>query len=467
MAARLLPALLFVNGLILSAAAEERPNILFIAIDDLNDWVGCLGGHPQAITPQIDRLAAEGMNFTNAHCQAPICNCSRVSLLLGKYPSTTGIYFLAPDFRRSDRTQNDITLPQYFRSHGYYTSARGKIFHGKPDQVSFNHIEPESGWRRNRKKLNYTVEGSNPLWDWGSVDVPDADHVDFRTAEWAAQQLPKLAARQQPFFLSVGFHLPHVPIYASRKWFEHPPLETVQLPKVLATDRDDLSDHAIKLTLNPTAPRHEWMVSHNQWAQAVQAYLAATAFIDSLVGMLLDALKDSGAEQNTIVVLWSDHGFHLGEKQRWAKRTLWEETTRVPLIIKTPNLNPGRCDHPVGLIDLFPTLTDLCGLPEKQGLEGHSLTQLLRNPKTEWMHSAITTFGPGNDTVRTSRWRYIRYADHSEELYDHSTDPDEWHNIAGNPTSAEVIAQLRSLLPQNPVPPASGSKGADSPLYPE
>lgn len=454
-------------GLSANSSAADRPNVLFIAIDDLNDWVGCLGGHPQVITPRIDALAAGGVNFTNAHCQAPICNCSRVSMLLGKRPSTTGMYFLAPNFRAAERTSNEVTLPQYFRRHGYYTSTRGKIFHGPADRASFNHIEPSVGWRRGPQKISYDVPKSNPLWDWGQVDVPDEQQRDYLTAAWAAAELPRLAERKEPFFLAVGFHLPHVPIYASRKWFDMYPLDSVQLPPALTTDCDDLSQYAQLLTLNPTAPRHAWMVQHDEWKHAVQAYLATNSFVDSLVGKVLDGLQQSGVAEQTIVVLWSDHGFHLGEKLRWAKRTLWEETTRVPLIFNGPGIEPGTCPRTVGLIDVFPTLVELCDLPTKVDLEGRSLCPLLDDPEQPWDHPALTTFGPHNHSVRSQDWRYIRYSNGSEELYDHRSDPHEWHNVAADPQHAAIVDALRKALPDVNADPLPGSKGSDSPLYGE
>lgn len=451
-----------------SDAADAKPNVLFIAIDDLNDWVGCLGGHPQVQTPHIDALAQRGVNFTNAHCQAPICNCSRVSMHLGKLPSTTGMYFLAPNFRDADATRNEETMFQYFRRHGYYLSTRGKIFHGRVDNRSFDHVEPNVGWRRGKQKLRYKVPGSHALWDWGQVDVPDEQQKDYLTAAWAADQLPQLARRDQPFFLAVGFHLPHVPIYASKKWFDMYPLDKVQLPDVLATDRQDLSEYSQLLTLNPTGPRHEWMVQHDEWKHAVQAYLATNSFVDSLVGMVLEGLQQSGAADNTVVVLWSDHGFHLGEKLRWAKRTLWEETTRVPLILAGPKINGGQqCSRPVGLIDVYPTLAQLCDLPVRDGLEGVSLMPLLRDSAGEWDRPAITTFGPGNHSIRSEFWRYTRYADGSEELYDHRTDPHEWNNLAANSGYTSVMARHRKYLPTTDAEPLPGSKGSDSPIYGE
>ncbi|MCB1064094.1 MAG: sulfatase [Verrucomicrobiae bacterium] len=464
----LLTALVFFALPLLGRAETKAQNVVFIAIDDMNDWVGCLGGHPQVKTPNIDALADRGINFTNAHCQAPICNPSRVSLTLGLLPSTTGMYFLAPDFRQAGATKNAETLFQYFRKHDYYLTTCGKVFHGKADPLSFDHIEPNRGWRRSNEKIRYTVPGTNPLWDWGQVDVPDEEQRDYLTAAWATEQLKTLPQKDQPFFLAVGFHLPHVPIYASKKWFDLYPLEDIILPEVLDSDHDDIPEIARQLTLNPTAPRHEWMVEHDEWRHAVQAYLAANSFVDHLVGMIIDALDASGAADDTIIVLWSDHGFHLGEKQKWAKRSNWEETTRVPFLMAGPGIERGKaCARPVGLIDIYPTLADLCGLPPKEGLEGVSLRPLLENPEAPWDRPAITTFGPGNHTIRSEHWRYSVYADGSEELYDHRIDPNEWKNLATDPAMAEVIAQHRASLPSTNAAPLPGSAGSDSPLYGE
>lgn len=445
-----------------------EPNVLFISIDDLNDWVGCYGGHPQIQTPNIDALAERGVKFTNAHCQAPICNPSRVSLALGLLPSTTGIYFLKPDFREVDATRMAETLFQYFRRHDYHVTTRGKIFHGKADAASFDHIEPSSGWRRGNRKIHYTVPGTNPLWDWGEVDIPDAQQRDMMTAQWVADELPKVAKGSKPFFMAVGFHLPHVPLYASKKWFDLYPLEEVALPTVFQSDRDDLSSYAKQLTLNSVAPRHQWMVENDEWRHAVRAYLASTSFVDHLVGIVLEGLQRSGVADETVVVLWSDHGFHLGEKQRWAKRTLWEETTRVPLIFAGPGIETGaECSRPVGLIDIYPTLTELCDLPAKKGLEGVSLRPLLEAPEAEWDQVAITTFGKNNHAIRSEHWRYIIYDDGSEELYDHRVDPHEWTNLASDVSYASVVADHKRWLPPRNVDAVPGSAGADSPLYDE
>ena len=454
------------------ASESTRPNVLFISIDDLNDWLGCYGGHPQVQTPHIDRFAQQGVLFSNAHCQAPICNPSRVSMFLGKLPSTTGMYFLGPNFRTVEPTRSDQTLFQTFRDHGYFVSTRGKIFHGKADTASFDHVEKSTGWRRGSEKLRYTLAKTHPLWDWGQVDVPDEEQRDYQTAAWAAQELPKLAAGEKPFFLAVGFHLPHVPIYASKRWFDLYPLDSLQLPETVTVDRDDLPEIAKQLTLNPTAPRHSWMVESGEWKHAVRSYLAANSFVDHMVGMLLKSLANSDAADNTIVVLWSDHGFHLGEKLRWAKRTLWEETTRVPLIFAGPGIATDQlCPRPVGLIDVFPTLLDLASLPPRADLEGKSLQPLLKNPKAKWNRPTICTFGPNNHSLRGERYRYTRYADGSEELYDHMNDPNEWNNLLAikepGVEHRQVADRLKHWLPTYNADPVAGSAGSDSPIYGE
>lgn len=449
--------------------AASRPNILFIAIDDLNDWLGCYQGHPQAQTPHIDALAARGVQFNNAHCQAPICNPSRISMLLGLLPSTTGHYFLSPTLRSAPSTAKSQTLFQYFREHGYFTSTRGKIFHGPVDRASFDEVSPSTGWRRPTKKLRYTLPGSHPLWDWGKVDIADQEMRDYQTAAWAAKRIPQLAEMEQPFFLAVGFQLPHVPLYASARWFDLHPLDRLRMPTSISHDLTDLPPYAIQLSLNPTAPRHAWMIESGEAKHAVQAYLATTSFVDHLVGMVLDGLAASSEQERTLVVLWSDHGFHLSEKQKWAKRSLWEEATRVPLVFSGSMLVPGKTDAPVGLVDVFPTLAELSGLPVPQGLDGQSLASLLAAPQQRWERPALCTFGRNNHSLRSQDFRYTVYEDGSEELYDHRADPHEWHNVAEHPSPkyARVMADMRQWLPTVNAQPVPGSKGSDSPLYGE
>ncbi len=468
---RILLSTLMFLGVLHRSAAAERPNVVFVAIDDLNDWVGCLGGHPQVQTPHIDQLAARGVNFTNAHCQAPICNPSRISMLLGKLPSTTGHYFLTPGLRDVEVTRDAMTMFQYFRKQGYRAESMGKVFHAGTDEASFDHIEKSGGYRRAKgqtEKLHYQLPGSHPSWDWGQFEMSDNDQQDYSTAEWAAQRIPELAKLDQPFFMAIGFHLPHVPIYATKKWFDLYPIETLEMPKVLADDLNDVPPIAVQLSLNPTAPRYEWMKETGEDKQAVRAYLASISFVDHLVGMVTASIETAGLNDNTIVVLFSDHGFHLGEKNKWAKRSLWLRTTHVPLIIAGPNVSSGkRCRAPVGLIDVYPTLAETCGLPVPQGLDGHSLSGLLTDVAATWPHPAICTFGPGNHSIQSKDFHYIRYRDGSEELYDHRTDSDEFHNLAGDNSLAAIIAQHREWVPATDAPMVPDSRGSDSPLYDE
>ncbi len=427
--------------------AGERPNVLLIAIDDLNDWTGCLGGHPQARTPNIDRLARRGALFTNAHCQSPVCNPSRASMFAGRYPHSTGIYFLSPLLTAAPALEGVLTLPQRFAEAGYRTMAVGKIFHGR-DKQFFQEYGGSNGGFGPRPKRKISQPHGHPLWDWGVYPDSDEKMPDWIAAQWAAEKLGQEYGR--PFFLGVGFYRPHVPMYASRQWFDQHPREAVQLPVVKKDDRSDLSQYAIDLTnLEHVSPAHEWVQSAGEWDHAVQAYLASVTFADYCLGLVLDALDAGPHARNTIIVLFSDHGFHLGEKQRWAKRTLWEDSTRVPLIIAAPGFPAAqRSPRPAELLDVFPTLLELAGLPPDSAQEGQSLVPLMRNPMADWRHPAITSFGPGNYAVRSTRYRFIQYHDGSREFYDHQNDPHEWNNLAGKPAMQTLIAEHAAGLPQ-------------------
>jgi len=292
---------------------------------------------------------------------------------------------------------------------------------------------------------------------------------DHKIASWAVQQLKAMPETlDKPFFLGVGFYRPHVPMYAPKKWFDMFPLDEIELPKVLETDRDDLSDYAIALTNEKhVSPEHSWVVGAGQWEHAVQSYLASVAFADHCLGLVLDAIDASPHRDNTILVLFSDHGFHLGEKQRWAKRTIWEDGDRVPLIVAAPGYKAGqRTIKPAQLLDIFPSLIELTGLPADPAQEGHSLVPLLNDPQGEWPHVSLSSFGKGNYAVRSEHYRYIRYLDGSEELYDHRKDTHEWHNLAKQEDQASVIAEHRRHLPtkEAEVLPASstGHKAYDA-----
>lgn len=448
---------------------SARPNVLFIAVDDYNDWVGTLGTHPQVKTPNIDRLAARGTLFTNAHTQAPLCNPSRTSLLTGLRPSTTGIYGLAPGHRAVEATRDVVTLPQYFAQHGYRTLSAGKIFHGgltEEREVEFQEWGPGGGigLRPEQKLVEAPVPmGNHPLLDWGVFPAQgDTVRQDYRVATWAEEQLERLGAAEQeaPFFLAVGFFLPHVPLYATQKWFDlYPEEDQIALPPAPEGDRDDVPDFAWYLHWYLPEPRLSWLVEHDEWRAKVRAYLATVSFMDAQVGRVLGALERQGLSDDTIVVLWSDHGYHLGEKDISGKNTLWERSTHVPLVFAGPGVTPGgRSPRPVELLDIYPTLVALTGLPEKRGLEGLSLLPQLRDADAPRERPAITTHNPGNHAVRSERWRYIRYADGSEELYDHARDPHEWSNLADDPAYADVIEEHVRWLPEEDAPHAPGSR---------
>lgn len=456
--------LLMVAGSVGSAQPNvpAHPNVLFIAIDDLNDWVGCLGGHPQAQTPNIDRLAARGTLFRNAHTQSPLCNPSRSSLLTGLRPSTTGIYGLVPGIRNVAATKDSVTLPQYFARQNYFTATFGKVFHDGAIAPAlrtneFNVWGAAPGMPFPKQKLVQTP-ATMAAMDWGVFPTDDRDQADWKIADAAIAQLKSLPSGQ-PFFVAVGFRLPHVPCFASQKWFDmFPPEDQIVLPPMKEHDRDDVPEFAWYLHWKLPEPRLSWLRQASQWRPLVRAYLASTTFMDSQVGRVLDVLDNIGATSNTVVVLWSDHGWHLGEKGMTGKTTLWERSTRVPLIFAGPGVaRAAKCDRPAELLDLYPTLVELCGLPPKAGLEGHSLLPQLKNAVTPRRQPAITTHNVGNHAVRSERWRYIHYADGSEELYDMRTDPNEWTNLATDTRYAGVIREHAQWLPKVNAPPAPGS----------
>ena len=458
----ILAAAIFGARGVVRAAAAKPPNVVFVAIDDLNDWVGCLGGHPQARTPRLDRLAAGGTVFLNAHAQSPLCNPSRSSVLTGLRPSSTGIYGLAPGIRDIPATKDRVTLPQYFARHGYFTASYGKVFHSgsiprRLQSNEFNVWGAAPGMPLPAAKFVKTPDPIRAM-DWGVFPADDRDQADWKTADNAIAQLES-RPKDKPFFLAVGFVLPHVPCFASRKWFDlFPPEAQITLPPALETDRNDVPFFAWYLHWKLPEPRLSWLRESGQWRPLTRAYLASTTFMDAQLGRVLDALEQSGEAGNTVVVVWSDNGWHLGEKGITGKNTLWERSTRVPLVFAGPKVaRGGRCAQPAELLDMYPTLVELCGLPPTSGLEGHSLVPQLKDATAKRRWPALTTHNPGNHSVRTERWRYIRYANGAEELYDLKTDPNEWTNLAGLPRHKATTRQLARSLPKVNLPLAPGS----------
>ncbi|MGH7200647.1 MAG: sulfatase [Planctomycetaceae bacterium] len=437
-----------------SVEAADRPNVLFIAVDDLNDWIGCLGGNPQCKTPNIDRLAARGVLFTRSYCAAPACNPSRAALMTGIRPSTSGVYLNPQPWRPA--MPDVVTLPQHFMKHGYEALGSGKIYHGRYDEdASWN------DYLRKGEKGGDPDPSQEVLKDphsraggivWGVLDVPDKAMNDYHMVNYAIEHLE--AEHDKPFFLACGLFKPHMPWQVPRKYYEMYPLDEITLPKVLDTDLEDVPQAGVKMA-RPQGD-HATILKTDNWKYAVQAYLASIAFADAQVGRLLDALDAGPHKDDTIVILWGDHGWHLGEKHHWRKFTLWEEATRAPLMITAPGVTKPEsvCERTVDFLSIYPTLCELCDLPVPEHCEGPSVAGLLKNPQAEWDRPALTTHGRNNHAVRSERYRYIRYEDGSEELYDHQSDPMEWTNLADDPRHASVKEQLAAHLPKHNAPNA-------------
>jgi choline-sulfatase len=444
----------------------KRPlNILFLAVDDMKDWVGCLGGYEGTVqTPNIDQLADKAMLFRNAHCPSPKCAPSRAAIMTGLKPSTSGLYdnghWWLPNH------PDVVTLPAHFRSHGYQVVGAGKIFHhtaGNHPPNQWNDFQRivfrnDPWFRSSKQNYPWSKSGPQPAGfpfsgvtglghenDWGSLNIADVDYDDSRSAQYAIDYLN--GQHDQPFFLACGLFRPHLPWYVPAEYFDLYPIDQIRLPSVQADDLDDIPAEGRKLAMDRRSDFKQ-IKEQRHWKQAIQAYLASISYADAQLGKVLTALDNSLYAQNTIVVLWSDHGWHLGSKGHWHKSTLWEEATRVPLIIDVPGFAAGHCDAPVNLISLFPTLLQLCDQKIPAELDGPSLVPLLKNPETQWSQPAVIEFRRGNAAVRDSRYRYIHYANGGEELYDHATDPSEWQNLANDPAFHDIKLRLSKWLPE-------------------
>lgn len=440
-------------------ATPDHPNVLFIAVDDLNSWLGCINGYSNTKTPHMDELASRGVLFTNAHCQAPLCGPSRASLMSGLRPSTTGIYGMIDDDEiRSDNpaTRDIIFLPEYFRDHGYHTMGIGKLYHTHAPEGVFD----ESGGR---------VKGFGPLpdqrfvWDgygtsdrkrygrtstdWGAFPGSDSLMPDHQSADWVIERLNR--KYDKPFFLGVGFLRPHVPWYVPQKWFDMHPLEGIRVAPYQPDDLDDVPPVALAINDLPMMPSTGWAIESGEWKSIIQAYLACVSFVDHQIGRVLEALENSEYAENTVIALWSDHGYRLGEKGTFAKHALWEPATNAPLIFAAPGLPEGKViDAPAEMLSVYPTLLEICGLPAYERNEGKSLVSVMRSDQKEEGSYALTTFGRNNHGIKSGGYRYIRYEDGGEELYDHGPDPNEWTNLAGDPGYTEVKEAMKLHLPR-------------------
>ena len=445
---------------IIKEQKKQPYNVLFISVDDLNDWTGFAGGHPQTQTPNMDKLAQQGVVFENANCAAPLCNPSRAALMTGFRPSTSGVYGNESELRDSPVLKEALTIPQWFSKHGFFTTARGKIFHTakgpQADTISWDKWVKEIGNYGNvKKEPGFMVNGipkgeADVNFDWGPTDGVFEETRDYLNAKWAADQLQK--DYEKPFFLACGIYKPHLRWFVPQEFFDKFKEEEMIIPEINENDYDDIPSSAPKPDKNYYAAK-----KYKKQQAAVQAYLASINYADACVGAVLDALAKSKYADNTIVVLWGDHGWNLGEKLRYKKATLWEEASKMPLIIKVPGLTQAgsRCLSPVNLLDLYPTLSELCGIPINPENEGNSIVPLLEDVNTDWDIPSLTTVGLNRHSLRSKKWRYIRREDGQEELYDHDVDPMEWTNLANDPKYQTVKDKFAKYLPKvnvNPVP---------------
>ncbi|WP_258103472.1 sulfatase [Marinoscillum sp. MHG1-6] len=468
-----LVGLLGCNAPVNSNEGLSQPNILFIVVDDLNDWVGHLGGHSQTITPNLDQLAASGMVFNNAHTNAPLCGPSRASMLTGLRPSTSGVYFHISDHDLVRQIEMDsiraVLLPDYLEQNGYKTMGVGKVFHlGDGGGVFDEYGGLADFGPRPEKHFKY-----DPTWldkpkgtstDWGAFPEHDSLTFDQRIADWSIEKLGE--KHDKPFFLATGFMRPHVPWYVPQKWFDQFGLDTIQTPPYFQGDWDDIPEMAGKITDWPMMPEMEWMLEEGYWKEAVQAYLASVHFVDYQIGRLLEALEASDYADNTIIVLVSDHGYHMGEKGLFQKGTLWQRSTHIPMIWSGPGIAKGTTNEPASLLDIYPTLLDFCGLEQADQLEGASLVPILGGESETINNVAITTYGPNNHSVIDGKWHYIRYNDGAEELYNLVDDPNEWSNLIGQ-VGAISDEELEHHLPKNNQPNNPDSHVQSTPYYAE
>lgn len=454
-------------------AQLKRPNVLFISVDDMNDWVGCLG-HPSIKTPNIDKLAKRGALFSDAHCAAPLCNPSRTALLTGLRPSTSGVYDNEQYWRP---VLPDVqTIPMYFRKHGYHVAGAGKVFHhvagfNPPDQWDeFQLQEFDDPWYRrdewypwNKKVPAPPGHPFNSLknfqgeFDWGVLSKPEAEYGDQRAVDFGEKFLKRRL--DKPFFLAVGLWHPHIPMFAPQNYFDL--YKDARIPEAPADDLDDVPAIGKRFAAFRRS-EHERIVAEKKWKDAVQAYMACITFADAMVGRMIAALDASPHAANTVIVFWSDNGWHLGEKQHWHKSTLWQRSTHVPMIFAGPGVKqPGVTrSQPVNLLDIYPTLTELCGLPSNPRNDGATLGPLLRDSKAK-RNPTVSTYLPNNHAVIDQRWRYIRYEDGGEELYDRLADPNEYRNLAADPAQSKRKSEMARWMPAKSATPVPDRNAYD------
>lgn len=426
----------------------ERPNVLFIMIDDLRDWTSYSNGFSNVQTPNLDQLARQGTVFSNAHCAAPVCSPSRTALLTGISPANTGIYTNGQQWPDDIRTHE--TLTRKYMNEGYYVAGYGKIYHGEGDLQYWHHYSygEYSPAPKNPE---------NPLALGNRLHIPDSLTGDGKRVNNAINILEKDI--NSPLFLACGLVRPHTPWDVPAKYFDMYPLDSIQLPEVKDDDLADIPYIGKKMAMRPMVDHyngnnnswsHQAIKDSNLWKINIQAYLASITFADAQLGHLLERWYQSKYSKNGIVVVVGDHGWHHGEKDHWSKRTLWDVGTRTPMIVHAPGYSkPGDiCDIPVSLLDIYPTLLDLCKMESTFQPDGLSLAPLLANNNLPWDKPAVTIYGRDNVSVKTQKWRYIHYCDGTKELYNHEEDPEEYTNLANDPAMMSIINSLHRWVPK-------------------
>jgi arylsulfatase A-like enzyme len=455
------------------SAQQKKPNIIMIAVDDLNDWVGVYGGNPQVKTPNMDKLAQTSVVFRNASCPGPVCGPSRSALLSGFMPEKTGVYGNAQNMLNSVVVQTHATLPEYFSKNGYITISKGKIFHKHLTENGEDHgnwawdvweheegqqkINPDKFYSRNKgiingKKIENALysKGGGSEFNFGPTINGKETMLDYQTAKWFEQKLDE--KYDKPFFMAVGISKPHLGFHVPEEYFNLYGLDTLKVAKYKMDDLDDILDKNGKKAYQ-AEPDFLWAQHYGIEKEVARAYMASVSFADECVGVVLDALAKSKYADNTIVILFGDHGWHLGEKLRYRKATLWREATQLPFIFHLPGMTKMQnCTRNVNLIDIYPTLIDLCNLPKKE-LDGKSMKPLFSNPTLKWT-PALTTMDQGNHSVMTEKWHYIsRVKPRANELYDLEKDPMEWNNLISKktPEIETITKKLNAFVPQNDV----------------
>lgn len=433
-------------------AKKEKINFLFIAIDDMNDWTGFLGGHPQASTPNLDKLADKGTNFTNAHCSAPGCSPSRNALLYGIEPFNSGLYPFYDEGVHDKIKDKYTSIPQLLKENGYTTHGAGKIHHGRiGDPIEWTDFLDRSNTKVKKvfaEGEGYQV-GNKSKMSFRPTIQSEEENVDYKVASYGVDFLKE--KHEEPFFLAIGIVKPHLPFDAPKRFFDALPKE-ITPPEIMKSDLNDIPSAGLKMR---KAGDNNKFTKEKKWNDVRRAYLACISWADYNIGRVLEALEESEYADNTVVIVWSDHGYHLGEKMAFKKFTLWERATKVPFIIYDPRIKQkDQIDEAISLINVYKTISEMAGIDAPDYVDGQSLLPVIskKKSKEKFDYPVVTSWGKGNYAVRSKDYRLIRYYDGSEELYAHDRDSNEWNNVADNEEFASVKEELMNYLPKSEAP---------------